>query len=106
SGRLGGQYVYFKEFDNQRAWNTDEALRFELPLTRITPFVEGKYANTRTRPGFEIDSRARQLSRIAAVGAEIRFSPKTSVIISEDFSQTLFDPGETFLGAVLSEQLD
>ena len=45
SGKLGGQYLYFKEFDNQRAWNTSNEARWEVPLARLTPFVAGSYVN-------------------------------------------------------------
>src|SRR5690349_9089340 len=59
TGKVSAQYLYFGTYDNQRAWNTDDHLRWEWKSARISPFVAGTYSNTKERPGYEIDSRAR-----------------------------------------------
>jgi hypothetical protein len=82
SGKSSGQYLYFKTYDNQRAWNTGEELRIDLPLTHFRPFAAGSYANTRDRPGYEIDSRSRSAINTATVGTELRLTGKTSFIVS------------------------
>src|SRR5258708_7331195 len=48
--KSSGQYLYFKEFHNQRAWNTANNLRIELPRSRMTPFAVGSYCTARQRP--------------------------------------------------------
>ena len=106
SGKAGGQYLYFKKYDNQRAWNTNNELRLELPLAHITPFAEGSYINTRDRPGYEIDSRARAATNTARLGTEVRISGKTSLILSGSRTTTTFDKTETFLGATLADALN
>jgi len=55
TGKSGAQYLYFKNYESQRSWNTADELKFELPLSRLKPFAGGAYVNTRLRPGFEID---------------------------------------------------
>lgn len=101
-----GQYLFFKEFENQRSWNTSNDLRLELPLARIKPFASGAYSNTRQRPGFEIDSRARASINVAALGTDLRLSGKTTLVLSGARTTTAFDQGETFLGSELAEALN
>jgi len=54
SGKSNGQYLYFDKYANQRAWNTSNEAKWELPLARMTPFIGGAYQNTKNRSGFEI----------------------------------------------------
>jgi len=106
SGTSSGQYLYFKQYDNQRSWNTRTTLRLELPLIRFKPFVAGTYVNTRERPGFEIDSRARRRDQSATVGSEVRVGGKTTLVFSGSLAQLAYDKNETFLGAALAKTLD
>lgn len=106
SEKSAAQYLYFKEFDNQRSWNTMNDLRIELPLSRIKPFAAAGYANTRQRPGFEIDSRARATVNGVTLGSEIRMSGKTAIVLSGMRSTTAFDQHETFLGSELANSLN
>ena len=52
TGKVSGQYLYFSQYENQRAWNTTDEGRWEVPLSRLTPFIMGAYANTKERPGY------------------------------------------------------
>lgn len=108
-GRLAGKtaisYMFFKDFDNQRSLNGEQELRLELPINRLTPFVDGKYANTRERPGFEIDSRARRKEQLARVGIEAGLG-KTKFVLSAGRGAIKYDRGQVFLGTDLSAALD
>ena len=104
--RSVGQYLFFKNFENQRSWNTTNELRLELPLARITPFAQGNYANVRQRPGFEIDSRARASTNVAALGTELRLSGKTKLILRGARTTIAFDEKETFFGSELAAALN
>ena len=106
SGRVGVQYLYFREFRNQRAWNTSNELRWEFPLARLTPFVAGSYENSKERQGYEIDSRSRRRHDSATVGTRLRLSGKTELVGSFARANAKFDENETFLGATLAEQLN
>jgi hypothetical protein len=106
SGKGSGQYLYFRTYGNQRAWNTDDELRLDVPMARFKPFVAGRYVNTRQRPGFEIDARARAATDHAKVGAELRASGKTTFVVSGERSNIAFDERETFLGAALAQALN
>lgn len=106
SGRVSGQYLYFKEFQNQRAWNTANDLRWEIPLARITPFVVGTLSNTKDRPGYEIDSRVRRKDRSLGGGTLIRLSGKTTVAAAARRTTLEYDSGVVFNGSALAQQLD
>ena len=99
SGRTGGQYLYFKKYDNQRAWNTDNEARWEVPLARVTPFVAGSYVNSRERQGYEIDSRSRRRDRSVTLGTRSRVSAKTAFVVSFTRLNAEYDDHETLLGA-------
>ncbi len=106
SGRVSGQYLYFKQYDHQRAWNSSDDVKWEVPLSRLTPFIIGTYANTKARPGYEIDSRARQTVDSLKLGSELRLSGKTSLVVSGKRSHVAYDENETFLGADLATALN
>ena len=82
SGKFGVQYLYFREYDNQRSWNTANEARWEFPLSRLTPFVAGTYVNSSDRQGYEIDSRARRHDDSFTAGSSLRFTGKTSMLAS------------------------
>jgi hypothetical protein len=101
-----GQYLYFKTYDNQRSWNTSNDVHVELPLVRFKPFVGGTYVDTRERPGYEIDSRARRRDTGVRVGGEWRLSKKTRLVARADALRLEFDDEEAFLGANLANALN
>jgi hypothetical protein len=106
TGKVTGQYLYFGTYDNQRAWNTSDEGRWELALARLRPFVVGSYANTKERPGFEIDSRARQRTDSLGVGTAVDLSAKTTLLLTATRSHLAFEEGQLFLGVDLADALN
>jgi hypothetical protein len=106
SGTVSVQYLYFDEYASQRAWNTNNQIKWELPLTRFTPFLEGSYVNSKDRPGYEIDSRARLVSDAFALGTVMRLTPSTQVVVSAKRSRDRFDDGEEYQGINLATTLN
>jgi hypothetical protein len=106
SGQAGGQYLYFREYDSQRAWNTRSDLKIELLLARLTPFVSGEYVDTKDRVGYEIDSRSRRRDIAGAVGTALRLGGKTGIVAGYSRRQGAYDEDETFLGATLARELN
>lgn len=106
SGRTSAQYLYFKEFSNQRSWNGSSDARIEMPLARLTPFISGVYTNSRERPGYEIDSRARRRDQTFSLGTDLRLSGKTTIVLTASQNRLFYDREETFLGASLADALD
>jgi len=106
TAKVGGQYLYFKEFDNQRAWNTANEGRWEVPLARFTPFIAGSYVNSRERQGYEIDSRARRRDDTITAGTRLRLSGKTTFVVSLRRFNAKYDEQESFLGTDLAQALN
>jgi hypothetical protein len=102
----GGQYQYFRKYSDQRAWNTTNEAKWEVPLARFTPFVSGRFANTRERQGYEIDARSRRRDRLYAAGTSFRLSGKTEIVGSYRRSEFEYDEREAFLGAALADALN
>ena len=105
SGKVGAQYLYFKQYDNQRACNTVDEARWELPLTRIAPFVTGSFRNTKDRPGYEIDSRIRLKEGGVGLGTSVRLSNKTEIVIGGQRSELRYDD-DLILGDQVAQRLD
>lgn len=106
SGRASGQYVYFHRYDNQRSWNTTLDGTWRFPLARITPFVLGTRVQTRERPGYEIDARARRADRTVGLGTDLRLSSKTTLVLSGRRTWVRYDDREQFLGIDLAQRLN
>ncbi len=106
TAKLGGQYLYFKDYDNQRAWNTSNEARWDVPLARFTPFIEGSYVTSRDRQGYEIDSRSRRRDDSVTVGTGLRLSGNTAFVVSARRFNAKYDETESFLGTTLAEALN
>jgi hypothetical protein len=105
-GETRVDYFYFQEYDTQRSFGTTNRARLEVPLTRLVPFVAGEYTNTRQRPGYEIDARARRTLVGGRAGVDVLIGPHTIVRGTVGTDRSRFSSDDTFLGAVLSERLD
>ena len=105
-GSTGLDYQYFQEFDSQRSFGTSDVVRLDVDLGRLMPFAEGTYVNTRIRPGYEIDARARRENLSGKVGLGIRVQSKTMVQAWVREERYRYDAGEEFLDIDLSVALD
>jgi hypothetical protein len=106
SARVGGQYLYFKTYENQRAWNTRNEGKWEVPLARLTPYIEGSYVNTQERQGYEIDARARRHDDSYGGGTSLRISGKTEFVVGFKRTDIEYDQDAAFLGTVLADALN
>lgn len=108
--RLGGTtqltYVHYQQYASQRALNTRNEVRLELPLRWLTPYVSDTFINARERPGYEIDARARRVENTVTLGTDIRMGAKTSVGFAAGSTRVRFNADEVFLGTYLSEVLN
>lgn len=106
SGSSTNEYHYFKTYTGQRAWNTTNQFRFEMPSARISPIAEGSYVNAAERSGYEIDARARRIDYGGMLGAALRFSAKTGLEVSVRQQRFAYDRSDEALGVALSDALD
>ena len=105
-GSTGVDYQYFHEYDSQRSFGTANVARLDVDLGRLTPFVEGNYTNTRVRPGFEIDERARRETYAGRAGMSVRILSKTKLVGWASTGAYRFDASEAFETENLSYALD
>jgi hypothetical protein len=105
-GNVSLDYQYFQEFDSQRGFGTADVVRFDYDLGRLTPFAEGTYTNTRVRPGYEIDTRARREDVSGRVGVSVRVLSKTKLLAWVRKEEFRYADDEEFLDTDLSSSLD
>ena len=98
--------VYFATYASERSINYFHRLTFEYPLNRIRPYAGGSYVNTKDRPGYEIDARARHTEWGTRAGVAIRATGKTTFDISASQIDYTFDGDATFEGTYLAEILN
>jgi Putative beta-barrel porin 2 len=106
SGRARFDYVYFQQYATERAWNTYDDVRLELPLARLTPYATGTFLSARERPGYEIDARAQHQEGALTLGTDWRVSAKTTLEFAAWRTHINFDADEVFSGTYLSEVLN
>jgi hypothetical protein len=104
--KSSGEYLYFKEYENQRSWNTNNEVTIDWPMTRLRPFAVGGYSNVKQRPGFDIDTRVRGVNNLATLGTDVMLSGRTTLVLSATRLTTAFDQNDTFLGADLANALN
>ena len=106
TGNIREDIVYFAKSASERSANSTYSLSWMIPLNRITLTPSGTYANTRDRPGFEIDARAARAEIGFALAAEVRAFSKTSLGVTIVEHHTLFAEGATFLNTNLHDELN
>lgn len=104
--KSSGEYLYFKDYENQRSWNTSNEVRFDWPMTRFRPFAIAGYANVKQRPSFDIDLRVRGVTNLATLGTDVMLSGRTTLVLSGTRTTTAFAEQETFLGTDLANALN
>jgi hypothetical protein len=104
--KSSGEYLYFKEYESQRAWNTSNEIKLDWPMTRLRPFAIGGYANAKQRPGFDIDARVRATTILATLGTDLVLSGRTVLVLSGTRTTTAFNAQESFLGNDLANALN
>jgi hypothetical protein len=103
---LGADLVYFQRYGSERSINPRAEVRGELYLQRVTLFLENDLLNTRQRPNFEIDVRARRLENTVRAGGELRLSPKFALEVAARKSIVKFDGDTFFAGSYLEQTLN
>jgi transcriptional regulator with AAA-type ATPase domain len=101
----GSDYVWLKDNASQRANNATYAFRFNLSASRWKPYVGGQRAQTRARPGVEIDTRARRIEQMAVVGSDFNLTERSAVTMSAQWDESDYGEGERFRGVDLDQAL-
>jgi putative beta-barrel porin BBP2 len=102
----GADLVYFQTYSSERSINPRAEVRGEVYLHRVTLFGENEVLNTRQRPNYEIDVRARRLENTLRAGGQLRLSSKFAVEVAARQSIVRFDGDALFAGSYLEEVLN
>jgi hypothetical protein len=98
--------VYFQAYESERSVNLDGTVGGEIYLKRITLEAEGSYLNSRQRPNFEIDVRARRVEHAVGAGVDFQVTPKFRVGLQGRQSKVMFDADAVFDGTYLKDTLN
>lgn len=99
-------YVWYREVVEERSLNSGTEVRFDGLFGRVRPFVRARFVETRERPGFEIDTRARRTEPTYGGGVDLRLGGRTSVVAMAERQVVEFAAGETFQGVELARVLN
>jgi hypothetical protein len=99
-------YTWFRTYDDQRSFNTDNKVKVSLPLNRLTPFVDGVYDNGRRRVSYEIDSRSYSTTAGYGGGLDTRVTAKSTIRVEGHHESYTFREDEFFAGVNLANALD
>jgi len=103
TGRGNVGYMYFHRYASERALNTDLAARYEANLSHIRPYAVVSYLNTRERPGFEIDVRARRFEHAYGLGADVPLTRRITFGVLARRQGVSYSADAVFLGTYLNE---
>jgi hypothetical protein len=100
------EFVYFNRFDSERSVNTSASGLYQLRFNRMQPYMSVSTLNTRQRPGYEIDARARHYETDFHVGNELRVASKSMVTADYRHLNYSFAGDEVFAGRPLNQELN
>ena len=102
----GLEFVYFNEYETERAINSNARAQYEFRFNRLRPFVSASTLNTSQRPGYEIDARARHYEADFHAGTDVRVASKGTVRLDARHLDYSFAGDEVFNGRPLNQELN
>jgi hypothetical protein len=105
---LSGQVdlVYFSTYDTERSVNGFGSAQYEYRFSRVRPFASFSGLNTRERPGFEIDARARRFENTLRTGVDVRVASKSFLEVGFRRQQVDYAGDAVFGGQPLRQSLN
>jgi Putative beta-barrel porin 2 len=103
---VGSDYVWFRQYKQERSSNAFYAVRLNFSASRFKPFIGAQDLRVRSRPDPEIDARVRRLDRQATGGLAFALTERTSIDAAALMDETSFDRGQSFQGVDLSQALN
>ena len=105
TGSLREDFVYYRTYSGERSANNNYVLGWLVPLNRVSFITNGNWIDTRDRPGFEIDARAKRQERAVNGAAEVRVLSRTLFGARGERRKIEFEEGARFLDADLRVEL-
>lgn len=100
------EYVYYNEFETERSLNSSILGKYELRFNRIRPYASASWLDTKQRPGYEIDARARHFEAEYHAGADLRVASKSVARLDFRHLDYTFAGDEVFNGHALNQELN
>jgi putative beta-barrel porin BBP2 len=102
----GNDYVWFRDFAEERSSNTRYAGRANLSAGAFKPFVGFDRQHTRSRPNPEIDARALRLDRSVVAGFSFSTADRTAMTASVMADDSAYADGQVYRGSDLGDALN
>jgi hypothetical protein len=102
----GAEYVYFQRFATERSINSNATGQYEFRFNRLRPYASAGTLNTKQRPGYEIDVRARHYETDLRVGSDFRFMSKSTARLEFRKLDYKFAGDAAFSGRPLNQELN
>jgi hypothetical protein len=106
SGTVREEINWYQKYTTERSANSTYILGWKAPLNRLLLGTTATWVNTRERPGFEIDARAKRKEPSYEGTVEVRGFAKTFIGVGGSWRRVAFDEAAIFKGNSLQEQLD
>ena len=97
---------YYRRFAAERSVNPEVRSRIDAVVRRLTFFAAGRWLDTRQRPAFEIDLRARRVATEVNGGVSVALAPRLSMELEAVRDRLRFDGDVFFEGTALAETLN
>jgi Putative beta-barrel porin 2 len=102
-GRAHLNLVYFQDHPSQRSVDSDYEGRFDLVLTRVTPYVSATWVSAKQPTGFEVDERIRRYEKNVTAGVGLEMGPRTNLDLAVRRQRAEFDDQGDFQDPLVSE---
>jgi hypothetical protein len=102
----GNDYVWFRDYAEERSSNTQYAARVNLSANRFKPYLGAERLHTRTRANVEIDARARRLEQSVIAGFSLSTADRTALTASVTVDDSDYEDHQQYRGADLAEALN
>jgi hypothetical protein len=106
TGTTLSDFVYYRDFADERSADPSVQGRAEFELGRFKPYVLGSAMRTEARLNREIDERALRTAKTYGAGVDVKVATRTTLGLRFREEQARFDEDETFRGVNLSQTLD
>ena len=105
-GTIAEDIVWYQTYSSERSANQTYSIGWKAPLNRLLLTTNATWLLTRSRPGFEIDARAKRYEPTYTGSIEVRGFSKTFIGARGSWKRVAFDEDAEFKGINLQEQLD
>ena len=106
SGTIDEQLVWYQKYSSERSTNSRFLVGWRIPANVFNVNLGASYANTKERPGYEIDLRAPQSNVGLQAGIEGKVASKSFIGVRVQRQAVDFDDEATFANRLLRDELN